>query len=69
MIEKIKDFFAKKAVIITEGVIIAVCSIGLFIGGINAVDYITKVAAGALGVVSAFIAAVKIIFGIFEKSE
>lgn len=69
MIEKIKAFFAKKAVIITEGVIIAVCSVGLFIGGVNAVDYTTKVAAGALGVVSAFIAAVKIILGIFEKSE
>ena len=69
MIKKIKAFFAKKAVIITEGVIIAVCSIGLFIGGVDAVDYATKVAAGALGVVSAFIAAVKIILGIFEKSE
>ena len=68
MIKKIKAFFAKKAVIITEGVIIAVCSIGLFIGGVHAVDYATKVAASALGVVSAF-AAVKIILGIFEKSE
>lgn len=69
MIEKIKAFFAKKAVIVTEGVVIAICAVGLFIGGVNAVDYATKVAASSLGVVSAFIAAVKIILGIFSKSE
>lgn len=69
MLQKIKDFFAKKAVIITEGVIIALCAVGLFIGGVNAVDYTTKVATAALGVVGALIAAVKIILGIFSKSE
>ena len=69
MIKKIKAFFAKKAVIITEGVIIAVCSIGLFIGGVNAVDYTTKVATSAIGVVGAILSAIKIIVGIFTKSE
>lgn len=69
MLQKIKDFFAKKAVIVTEGVIIALCAVGLFIGGVNAVDYTTKVATAALGVVGALIAAVKVILGIFMKSE
>lgn len=35
MWEKIKTFFEKKPVIITEAVVMGICSAGLFIGGIS----------------------------------
>lgn len=35
MFEKIKAFFEKKPVIITEAVVMGICSAGLFIGGIS----------------------------------
>ena len=35
MWEKIKAFFEKKPVIITEAAVMGICSAGLFIGGIS----------------------------------
>lgn len=63
---KVKEFFENKKVIVTEGVIIAAAATGLIIGGVS-LDNIAKIPVVALGVVNAVEAVITIIQGLFKK--
>ena len=67
MWEKIKAFFQKKPVVITEGAVIAAASIGLFIGGFNATEIVPKVTTVAVAAVVAVEALITVIQGITKK--
>ena len=66
--EKIKAFFQNKIVKIVEGVVIALASAGLIIGGVEA-ETIAKMPVVVLGVITAVEAVITLIQGLFTKSE
>lgn len=63
---KIKAFFENKIVKIVEGVIVALASAGLIIGGVS-VETIAKEPVLVLGVLTAIEAVVTLIQGFFTK--
>jgi len=67
IIAAIKAFFEKKPVVITEGVIVALCAIGLAIGGYNAEAEIVKYGADGLAILAAIESIITIIQGIVKK--
>lgn len=66
MLEKIKAFFQNKTVKIVEGVIIALASAGLILGGIT-IESIGKIPVVALGVITAIEALISLIQGFSTK--
>lgn len=67
---KIKDFFDKKVVIIVEGVIIALSAAGLFTGSLeNIPEIIRKICTSVGGVLASLEALITVIQGITKKSE
>lgn len=66
---KVKEFFEKKAVIITESIIMALCSAGLFIGGVNAEEAAKTIALDVGGVLLALETLITFIQGLKKKSE
>ena len=67
MWEKIKAFFEKKVVIIVESVVIALAAAGLFIGGVNAQEAASKIAANVLSIITAIEALITLIQGLRKK--
>lgn len=65
--DKIKAFFENKIVKIVEGVVIALASIGLILGGIS-VDSIAKIPVLGLGIITAIEALISLIQGFITKS-
>lgn len=68
MIEKIRALFTKPATIIVEAAVIAVCAVGLILGGISdgAIAEIPKFAAGVVGAVEAMITLIQ---GLVKASD
>lgn len=67
MFEKLKKFFEQKAVIITESVLMALCSAGLIIGGINAEEVAKGIAADVGGILLAIETLITLIQGLTKK--
>lgn len=65
---KIKEFFQNKIVKIVEGVVIALASAGLILGGVS-VDTIAKTPVLVLGVLTAIEAVITLIQGFTTKKE
>lgn len=68
MWEKIKAFFQNPITIIVESVLIAICSVGLIIGGVTA-ESIAKIPALAGGIVLAVLAIIEFIRGLIVKKK
>lgn len=64
---KIKEFFENKTVKIVEGVVIALASTGLILGGVNT-ESIAQIPVVALGVVTAIEAVITLIQGFTTKN-
>lgn len=64
---KIKEFFDQRAVIIVEGVLIALASAGLFIGGFNAEEVAKSITFNIGGSLTALEGAITIIQGLTKK--
>lgn len=69
IIAAIKAFFGKKPVVITEGVLVGLCAIGLAIGGYNAEAEIVKYGADGLAILAALESIITIIQGIFKSTK
>lgn len=67
--EKIKEFFEKKAVKIVEGCVIAAASAGLIFGGVNAEEAAKTIAFSAGGIITAVEALITIIQGLTTKKS
>jgi len=66
---KIKEFFEKKVVIVIEGILIAIASAGLISGGLDAVEQSTQIAKVTTGIFTAIEALITIIQGFTKKKE
>lgn len=69
MWKKIKAFFEKKPVKIVEGVLIALASAGLVIGGVQAQELVPKITTTTVGVLVAIEALITLIQGITTKKS
>lgn len=67
MWQKIKEFFEQRTVKIVEGVIIALASAGLIIGGVNAEEVAKTIAFSVGGIITAIESLITIIQGITTK--
>lgn len=64
----VKEFFEKKQVKIAEGIVIAIASVGLILGGVNAIEVVPKITTVAVGVVTAIEAVITVIQGLTTKN-